>query len=76
MVKHSFLKRLRELCVVKTNGFMDSRLGGRERLALYGEAITKMAETPEYSTTFPEYFKRCITSVSRPRNPESVLKRD
>jgi len=36
---------------------MDSRLGGHERLALYGEAITKMAENPNIPQLFRNIFK-------------------
>ncbi|NLW30218.1 MAG: hypothetical protein GXY77_02035 [Fibrobacter sp.] len=48
---------------------MDSRLGGRERLALYGEAITKMAETPN----IPQLFRNILKDALLPyRDPETL----
>lgn len=48
---------------------MDSRLGGHERLALYGEAITKMAENPNIPQLFRNIFKDAFLPY---RDPETL----
>jgi type I restriction enzyme M protein len=48
---------------------MDSRLGGHERLALYGEAITKMSENPNIPQLFRNIFKDAFLPY---RDPETL----
>ncbi|HEX2958349.1 MAG TPA: N-6 DNA methylase [Chitinispirillaceae bacterium] len=48
---------------------MDSRLGGHERLALYGESITKMAENPNIPQLFRNIFKDAFLPY---RDPETL----
>jgi type I restriction enzyme M protein len=48
---------------------MDSRLGGHERLALYGEAITKLSENPNIPQLFRNIFKDAFLPY---RDPETL----
>lgn len=48
---------------------MDTRLGGHERLALYGEAITKLSENPNIPQLFRNIFKDAFLPY---RDPETL----